>query len=263
MFIINPYTSGVSYSPEAQAYFDVVNARGGTISTIRKVLIAQGIDYLVTEGQWSLIDRLCIYKNTSQIAALTSMKNPTSAIAIAVNSPTFSPESQYIFDGSTQYIRTQFVASTDAVAMTLNNGFMGCYLNTYQSGSGTRINMGVFDGTQCLLFFAGLSLNYSEIRINSLNGAVAANRALMDVGNAFGWNNGANGGARIGGFESGANYVANVPLSFCTKEIYIGAHNVNGVVSNFFFAGPQKFHIIGNGSIDRVKMDFALNNYFL
>jgi len=258
-----PFAVFSHYDPDAAAYFAVVASRGGSISTARKVKINDGIIYLKTEGQFSLLDRLCIYVNTDEVAALTSMVNPSVNISEVVNSPTFTPEVGYVFNGTTQYLKTRFTPSVNGVNFTLASAMFGAYFSNLPSGDGSRINLGVTDIASGTIFFAALSANYSEVRTGSISGGVSANVAGMAVGNCFGYNAGVNGGVLIGGISSNV-YASQSVTQLTTKEVFIGALNNNDTgASNFFFGGAQKYHIFGSGSVNMVKLNFAMNNYFL
>lgn len=131
----NALSQGVGYSAEAQALF----ARFTTPPTAaRKTLINNLIVSLKNAGVWSKLD--CLYvmaAETEQAGQRNWIKDAHNLSPVAA--PTFTTDRGYDFNGTTQYLNTQYTPSTQAVQYTLNDAsaFVWCTENV--QGDGTAL----------------------------------------------------------------------------------------------------------------------------
>ena len=119
-----------SYDADAAALF----ARWGTDpGSTRKQLYSDCIAGLKTDSVWSLLDEVQMYAAHTQADGLLGWKNVRNATV--VNSPTFTTDRGIATNGSTSYIDTAFVPSTDGVAYTDPSACYGAYINDVGAGS--------------------------------------------------------------------------------------------------------------------------------
>ena len=123
----------VTYDPATEAWVTAVGS--GNVSDPRKDLIDALIVGLKTDGIWSKLDRLWIFRAENATSALTDLK--ALAVATAVNSPTFTADRGYAGNGSTSYINTNFNPGTGTPNYTGNAACFGIWDNTTSSNSGT------------------------------------------------------------------------------------------------------------------------------
>ncbi|KKL78299.1 hypothetical protein LCGC14_2026260, partial [marine sediment metagenome] len=81
-------------------------------------------------GNWDLKDDFIHYGMQTEANSLKAWKLKTH---IAVNAPTHTPGTGFTFNGTTQYINSQFVDSVDGVNFSLNDGLTAVYNKTNNS----------------------------------------------------------------------------------------------------------------------------------
>lgn len=125
--------SGVPYSSEAQAVFDLLPG----LTSDEKGHIATAVDDLVASGYWGDIDEIQIYGLQIESNALIGWKGLFNATK--QGSPTHVPGDGFTIDFSTNFIHTNF--ANTAVQFTQNDGFIGIYCveNTDTSGTPRRL----------------------------------------------------------------------------------------------------------------------------
>lgn len=127
-------------SPFARAnlWASAVAAAGGTVSAGRFSVVATFIAAEMASGAWWRTDDYQGLWAENAAQALTSLKQRR--LATAVNSPTFTADRGYAFDGATNYIDTGFVPSTHALVGTVSSAHFELYertnlsSNTYAGG---------------------------------------------------------------------------------------------------------------------------------
>lgn len=158
--------AGVPYDVDASNYFSMINARGGSISTGRKVLVNKFIKDLKSDLAISRLsdafDVLYLLAHENQVAALTNLVKDAHH-GIAFNSPTFTTDRGFTGNGSSAYINTNYNPSTQGVAYTLNSASFGIYSRNALTGAP------IGSGTRSYLFQSGPT---TSARING--GEVAA-----------------------------------------------------------------------------------------
>lgn len=280
--ILKPGNSRV-YDPDAQAYFNTVSARGGSISDVMKEKIENFIIYIRDNApggnSWQHLDRLFILANTSEVAALTTVKFPTSAIAQAVNSPTHHLNG-YALNGVNQYFRSGYNMATDAVAVTsylqiaVGGGFLlpwdpgvnknpsnyPVLLGAGDSSGNTIYQMAYANPAYCMLNYNGIA----RLVFGPQNGGIHVHGLRRNGNNNFDFKTGdiserSDGGAGTNGGMTNA-------------EIYFGAVNANGTPQNFWpgtitGVNPTDARLMwiyfGNTNVNTRDMDFGLRTYLL
>jgi len=95
----------------------------------RKRLISNMIDSLQLYSIWDSLDIFYMLASYDEQSSLLNWVS-TSFNAIAYNNPEFSIDTGWTGNGSNTYINTNYTPSTDAVHYKLNNGTIGCYVNS-------------------------------------------------------------------------------------------------------------------------------------
>jgi len=123
-------TSGPSFDADAQAYFDEVSLSDPAYT----VPINQFVLDLKAASLWTKFDRLWVLANADATAALTCIKSLE--VATPVNTPTFTAGQGYAGDGTTSYLDTNFVPSTDGVNYAQDSAAVIDYIRTANNQSG-------------------------------------------------------------------------------------------------------------------------------
>lgn len=126
--------SVASYDPDTVAWWNAVLVNGSTVSATRLGIVNTFIVAEKNAGTWALTDDYWSFWAENAIQALTSLKQRR--LATAVNTPTFTTDRDYAFNGSTQYISTGFVPSTHGVNFTASNQRIGFYERTATGSNG-------------------------------------------------------------------------------------------------------------------------------
>lgn len=138
--------AGVPYDIDASNYFSMISARGGSISTDRKVLVNKFIKDLKSDLGISRLsdafDVLYLFAHENQIAALTNLVKDAHH-GVAYNSPTFTTDRGFTGNGTSAYINTQYNPSTQSVNYTQNNASIGVYART--TGTRGRVLAGAYE----------------------------------------------------------------------------------------------------------------------
>ena len=105
-------------NPDAEValWAAAVVANGGSVSTARLGIISQLVRRFKSEGVWALTDDIWLLAAENATQGLVSLKQRrTSTVE---NSPTFTPDRGYVFNGTSNYIDTGFVPTSHCVVAT-------------------------------------------------------------------------------------------------------------------------------------------------
>lgn len=212
--------------PQTYAWQVAVAANGGSVSPGRLAIVNQFIAAEVGAGNWALTDDYWGLWAENAIQALTSLKQRR--LATAVNSPTFTVNAGYAFDGTTNYINTDFVPSTHAVAMTGTS--LG--LSVYER---TNVGSTTYHGTRQT---ASRNLYLSPRTFSSvyLGGANGDTGNLGSVGNSRGLTSVEQSAGTVGYDKNGVSVGTVTPTVGSTLpsfSIYLGAYNASGTPTGF------------------------------
>ncbi len=114
--------------PDVALWADAVVANGGTVSPQRAQLLSAYVAALKAASVWVLRDDIWPLAAESATQALTSLKQRR--LASSVNSPTFTPDRGYTFNGTSNYLNTNFSPAAHAVAMTGTSMQIAAYERT-------------------------------------------------------------------------------------------------------------------------------------
>lgn len=118
-----------SYSAAAQAVIDSFPVEP---TSAEQDKIATFVDAETTAGNWAKYDSFALFTLSNEQNALWDWIQLQSMTA--VNAPTHGANG-YTFDGSTQYINSNFIPSTDKINLSLNDAEYGAYIQAQNTGS--------------------------------------------------------------------------------------------------------------------------------
>ena len=102
----------VSFSPEAQAVIDRMTG----LTNDEKNAIATFVDAEVLNGNWALIDEFWCFKLITEANSLISWKTK-----IATNNGAVHGGSGFTFNGTNQYINSNYNLVNDSINLSQNN----------------------------------------------------------------------------------------------------------------------------------------------
>ena len=126
------------FDTDVRAWYNAVLANGGSVSSGRLAIVNTFVQAEKASGAWALTDDYCCFWAENAAQALTSLKQRR--LGTATNSPTFTADRGYAFDGATNYINTGYVPSTHALVGTVSSAHFELYertnlsSNTYAGG---------------------------------------------------------------------------------------------------------------------------------
>lgn len=244
--------------PETLLWKNTVITNGGSVSNSRLLLINQFITNEKKAGLWSLTDDYWGLWAENSIQALTSLKQRR--LSTAVNSPTFTTDRNYAFNGTTNYIDTGFIPSTHANAMVINSIHAEVYERTNVSGSTSPAgvsstlsrNINVFTRTASntvVVAPGGTGATY--------NLSVATSQGLTQYGK-----NGATGtdvyAAKNGVDLAQVSPQSSVATSLPINSFYIGGCDVSGTLS--FAKAASVGYVSLGASLNSVQRLARYNN---
>jgi len=116
------------------------------VSGARGRLVSDTIRALKGAGVWNALDFLPVLCAENTASALVDWKNLRTMTA--TNSPTFTTDRGYAFDGATSYINTGFIPSTHATSATGTSQMIGVYERTNVASTGRAFGANVVTPTQ-------------------------------------------------------------------------------------------------------------------
>lgn len=209
---------------EAQA---LVN--GATVSLARRIIIDNFIYAEKSAGLWALTDDYLILWAENEPQALTSIKQRR--LATAINSPTFTTDRDYAFDGLSNYIDTNFVPNSHTTTMSVNSAHLESYERTnvsgnspigVSSGGSIQINVQPRSGANALVSVMGGNATYTLPSATSI-GLTQSGRNGATLNDNYAAKNGADMIRTV----TYASLAASLP----THSFYIGGVNTSGVLT--------------------------------
>jgi hypothetical protein len=235
----------------------------------RAALIDGTITDLKDGGIWAKLDELWFTAAHTEQAGLLGWKRLKDLTA--VNAPTFTVDRGFAGNGTTSYLNTNYVPSTDGVQYTLNDASLGLYSRTNSAGD-LAVEMGVQIGGGGRSTCEPRDLS-SRIRF-SVNSAVnvrSANNTVTDSSGLFVSRrttstalSGLRNGSVIATATDTANSLPNLAIFLCSYNIdgnadgfstrqlafsFVGASMTTGEQSNLFDIVEAHLDAIGAGVI--------------
>ncbi len=224
---------GANLDPDAARWIATVGQ--ANVSQPRGRLISDTIRELKAANVWADLDFLPVLTAENEASALVdwkALKTMTAPVA-----PTFTADRGYAFNGSTQYLNTQFVPSTDCVAATGTSFMMGVYERTDFS-TGTARAMGAQNTTtRTALIIPRNSTNF-QASLNAANAvfgtgvtdsrglSVAAATIVVDGGGP-GVNTGTGAGYK-NGVAAATPSLTTPGSALVNTALFMGAYNNAG-----------------------------------
>lgn len=219
--------------PAVALWATEVVANGGSVSTARLAIASTFVVAEEASGAWNLTDDYMPLWGENAPQALTSLKQRR--LATAVNSPTFTADRGYVFNGSTSYLNTGFIPATHAVAMTATSVHFEVYERT-NVNSGTAYAGGVLNSSSRGISIRPRSSNNSLILANS-----AAATFTLPSATSVGLTQGGRNGLLVTdayGAKNGVDMTrtvnpASLGASLPVNSIFLGAYDNAGTAAGF------------------------------
>lgn len=236
------------YDSDYQAVLDRATALGYTHpSAAQKTKQNQLVLNLKAAGIWTLLDILYIFATDgdSDFATL-NWKTPTSYQITKVNTPTFTTNEGFDFNGTTQYLNTNWIPGTNGVNYTRNDASFGVWVNEAVTEN-SRLDVGGSNNADGVS--NGITLNSrnasgdATCRVNDNTGLSPAEATSLGFTHA---QRRASNDKRL--FKNGSSIATSATASqaLITVNLYVGASNGNGTATTFstreismFFAGAS------------------------
>lgn len=247
-------TVGSSASPWSQAskvLFGRMTSVGETPTNARKHIIDRTIKKLVSAGLWSKLD--CLWLTAAHgtaSAKLNWIKN--SSNLEEVGTLTFTTDRGYTGDGSTGYLKTNYIPATDGVKFLINDCSFGAYARLNKNES--KCLMGGVSNTNRVdnLWPRDTNLVYAKAQ----TGGTDINVASLDSrGLHVCTRTGANSQHYYKEITKTSNTTASTGL--LTKEHYILAYNNDGAAA--YFSTNEVACALEGGSLSDAEV-ILLNN---
>ncbi len=215
----------VTYDADASTLFAAMSSQP---NSTRKALINTTILALKAAGIWTLLDECWFLAAHDAQAARLGWKRYKDLTAVA--SPTFTADGGYAGNGTSSYLSTTFVPSTDGVNYLQDDMSFGVYGNT--DTAATVVDLGARDGasTRQAAILARLAADTASLRIhtdlswtpanNNATGLVVARRTASNATQFY-----------HNGLLIASDTTASVARP--AYALFIGAVNTAGVASLF------------------------------
>lgn len=135
---------------DAVAY---INALASAPSAGLEAALIAVFEALKTEGLWAKLDRMSLMSGVEAQGAALDLKNPAGPGLTFMNSPAYSPLTGLSLNGSSQYIKSGYVPSTDADQAGLDDMLVGELLTPEFADAGANYLFGTNDGSGGFLSF--------------------------------------------------------------------------------------------------------------
>lgn len=203
-----------------------VIANGGTVSNLFLFAVSNYITAEKQSGVWARRDDYWILLAENSIQARTSLKQRR--LATEAGSPQYIPFSGYKFDGSSSYLKTGFICSTMASAMTLHDVEVSVWEATNVASS--TFTMGASaSGSIEICPRTGGGQYVGEA--NTGQGTIAGSTTSVGLTSVY-----QGQGVNFGVYKNGASIGTSSPTTLTglpTVEYYIGALNNAGTATSF------------------------------
>ena len=250
---------GAGVIPSAQAASFLARTSG--LSSAYQTAYVKLINGLVTAGIWNLLDILYVPATFNSTTATLNLVNANYPL-VAHGTIPFTANTGFRGDGSTGYLDTQYVPSTNGVNFVQNSASVGMYIgNNLFSAAGAAFGTNAGSVATDLLPAAGTggSYQYAELNANTaIFGFIAPTSGL--------WINSRTGSAGTTLYHNGnqVNAITQASSGVSSKSITLGAENNNGTIQSFstyvisaFFAGA------GLTSTQTAEMSSLLNAFMI
>jgi hypothetical protein len=161
------------------------------------------------QGIWPHLDRMYIFATNVQGHARVSIVNPTAIPLTEINSPVWTKGKGYTFNGTNNYLNTNFNPFFGGCNFAVLNASMGFYRLT---NSGLGCDIGAYDGTYATQIYSNLSgtdycsFNSSTAQTSSIAAANGLYFGYRYGGNTYLYQAGVQRAVVVGGTAAIPNY---------------------------------------------------------
>jgi len=228
---IAPYV----YSDEYLAVLANATSIGATPPSeeIDKISEDTFIRRLKNLGVWNLADQIFFLGSTKGdgLFSLINIKNPGVRNGTNV-SASFTSGNGWLGNGTSQYLRTNFVPSTHGSNLTLNNVGVIFYTPTSQAGSATAVDFGGAGAAGVNAIIASIRTNTNQIayRLNNNANEVGTNSESRGI---FHFKRTASNALSVFRDKVLLDSGTTASSSLCATELYILAYNNNGTPAGY------------------------------
>ena len=254
------------FDADYQAVIDYASAQGYTLpSYTQQLLQNQLVINLKSLGIWSSLDLLYVFaSDAGRSFAKINWKNPSVFYCSEGNTPTFTNNIGFDFNGTNSYLDTGWIASVNGVNYTLNNSSVFLYVNNELTGNSsvneTGVDVNVTIGG--MLLTVKNSSNQHFFRINSLGGGPVGS-SVSSIG-LFQVQRTASNAARIfkNGSQVGSTSTQASTALPTTRTFPIGGARGSGGVTAFSDAQVGFYGLGASLSGKENDLYAQWNNYF-
>lgn len=216
--------TGAGYDAAASAYF----ARAGTLSDGRKALINALVLALKANGTWAKRDALWLIANETSAAGFKNLIRDDHHLTQA-GTGTFTADRGWAGNGSTGFLHTDFISSTDFIAGSVNSNHLEIYNRTNRTTSNAFSDFAAYDDTRLWSIQCSYA-NQTYMRNFNVDASVGAAATAQGY-----W---VNNRSAAGATQHYRNASALTPLTGASNgllaiELYIGASNHAGTAEEF------------------------------
>lgn len=256
-------------SPEGVGGYTFVNAEAEALAErfttpptdARKLLIDNLVGSLKSAGVWSKLDAFYVMAAETEQAGQRNWVKDAHNLN-PVNSPTFTTDRGYDFNGTTQYLNTQYTPSTQAVQYALNSAsaFVWCtedvQADTYAMAvNGTGGLMGIIPRRNVNQYLSALN---SSTVTGTTTGTVGDSKGLTHVDRSS--------SVLTTTYKDGTSATTNTVVSAALPDfpIFLGARNVVGTPGSPDTRAQAAAGIGASlGSTAAAALHTALNTYLV
>jgi len=244
----NWWSDGASVTSEYQAVLDRATALGyahpsAAQKTKQNALIAA----LKTAGIWTGLDVFYVYATDGdRNFAKLNWVSPSSYACTEVNTPTFTSNIGFNGNGTTSYLNSNWIPSTNGVNYTQNDASIGCYVNT--EGAENQIVFGCYgpSGHTTYLIPRIISTGLSQVLINFITPAINPADSPLLAKKFWHLKRTASNSFRLYYDGTATANQTNASTARADAAVFIGARNANGTADfptakqiGCFFAGAS------------------------
>lgn len=241
----------VTFSAEAQAVIDLMTGLTGT----EKNAIATFVDAEVLNGNWnSNYDEFYCFGLVTEANALVGWKG----IKTATNNGATKTANGFVFDGTSDWINSNWAPSVDGVKFTLDDALSGVFL---YDGASLATNDLLF-GTNDTVKGARVRINHSsanQLKWAVNNNTVVGNKTFKDSNISYMVARLATNSARL--YENAIiiETTAGISTALADFSIAIAARNQDDVIGNFALCTLSSFIVGSQIGFDHSGFNTNLN----
>jgi hypothetical protein len=245
--IINPYSFGVAYDPDAQAFITAAGITDNTQKTAINTLVLS----LKANNIWQKFKAIYPFVGGTATTHKFNLKNPAdtnAAFRLVFNGGWTHSSNGALPNGTNAFANTFLSPSAN---LSLNSTHLSYYSRT--NVNLTEVEIGCFDSTGAYTIIEARTANISYFLTNtsSIAGVADTNSAAFYIGNRTASNvtNGFRNNVKIFNASTAATFR---PFN----NIYIGAANNPSSIASFFSTKQCAFASIGDGLTDTDAANF-------